>query len=286
MKKKSLKYSAIGFLFGASAIGSVFGIVPDLLLFGIDVLIWCILIVGIFGAFIGFLIGHRVDVRSDLLNKNNAIRSALKSVLADPKKTIESKRLIKEWLNEKGLSREKTSKKSVDAIFSFASDYVQRTPDLIEAVIQAYKWSNLEQEIVFLLRKTALSYFENKEDLVSDSSGIARFLKDAYLAQYLIEKVTMLHGGKLASVIERSVDLHDGNESAAALLPAKVHEALKSKVDAALKALQVRQMLIRMAQQSNAVQRNWNPSSGGIDFKREIVRDEIRHGLAKDGIFL
>jgi hypothetical protein len=272
MAKKLLKYGAIGLLLGSFSGWILFGIGP--------------LLGGILGALIGAAFGYRADVRSNLLDRINAIRSTLKSVLADPNKTVESKRLIEQWLKEKAQSNAEISKESIDVIFSIACGYVQRTPDLMEALLKSSKWSNLEQEIVFLLQKTALSYFENKEGMVINSYGVAGFLDDAYVAQYLIEKVAMWQAGMLTSAIEGSIDLHSGNKFVAALLPAKVIGALNSKVEAALNASQARQMLARMAQQSAALQENWKSVSGGIDFKKELVKDGIYSDLAKDGIYL
>lgn len=272
MKKKLLKYSAIGFLLGGlfgAGFGGLFGV----------------LLGGLLGAALGAALGHRADVHSDLFKKINVIRSEIKDVLADENKTIKSKHLIEKWLREKLQPGITISQNNVDVIFSVASAYVQRTPDLMEALFRAAKWSNLENEIIFLLQ-TLSSYFGDSKDLIPGESGIAGRLDDAYVTQHLIEKLISWQGGILAHAAEKNVDLYAGNAFVAALLPANITMALNQKVEQAIGASETRQMLNRMLQQSAALQASWNRASQGIDWKKEIIKDEIYSDLAKDGIYL
>jgi hypothetical protein len=270
MKKVTVKYGAIGFLVGA---------IGGTLLFGIFAFFYF----GMFGAVIGAAVGYRADAHADLLRRINAIRATLGSVLGDENEAVDAKRSIEQWLQEKQRSGTHVSASTVDAVFLVVSAYVQRTPDLMEALFRAARWSSLEQEIVYLLRKTSLPQFERK---TADVGGVAAFLSDAYATQYLIERVATEQGGVLARAIEGSTDLQAANAFVAALLPARAVEALKGKVAAALNASQARQMLAKMMQQSASLQGNWSRSTQGIDFKKQIVRDEVRHELAKDGIYL
>lgn len=272
MKRKSLVYGAIGFV-----LGSIFG----LLFFGVD-----FLIIGIAIALISAGIGYRADVHSDVLNRISAVRSKMKSAQSDKGKIIASRQIIEQWLKEKAPPQTEVSKEAVDAVFWIVSAYVDRTPNVMEALFHSCKWSNLEKEIIYLLRETCLAYFEAEDDLLPDSVGISGYLDDAFATQYLIEKVAGWQGTNLRNSIEGSVDLHAANAFIAGLLPNNVVETLKNKVDIALNKSQMRQMVARIALQSAALQGNWSRASNRVDFNKEIIKDEIYSDLAKDGIYM
>jgi hypothetical protein len=272
MAKKTFTYGAIGF-----ALGSLFG----LLFFGMG-----FLIIGACVALIGGGLGYRTDLHGDVLSRIDAIRSKLRGAQTDKKQIIESRRLVDQWLKEKMQSRAEISNETVNAISSIVTAYVDQTPNLMEAIFRSCKWSNLENEVIILLRKTCLAYFESEGGPLDNSSGIAGYLDDAYATQLLIEKVASWHGATLASSIEGSVDLREGNAFVARLLPPNIVLEVTSKVEEALNASQTRQMLARIALQSAALQGNWSRASNHMDFKKGIVKDQIYSDLAKDGIYM
>jgi len=270
MSKKPIKYGATGFL-----LGGLVGMLVGLGFF-----------LGAFvGAVLGAVLGQRAEVHNELFKKIALMRSEIEVVLADAKKIAKSKQLIRKWLEEKPEAGVKIPQNTVDAVFSIAAAYVQRTPNLMEALFQTAKSSNLESEIIYLLQ-TSLSYFEDPNDLLSDENGIAGLLDDAYLTQHLMEQVISWQGGMLARAVERKADLTASNAFVAALLPIDIVTALNQKVQQALSASEARQMLNRMMQQSAALQGNWSRASHGIDMKKEIVKDQIYSDLAKDGIYM
>jgi uncharacterized membrane protein YkvA (DUF1232 family) len=274
MANKILKYGAIGLF--AGAFGGVF-------LLGIFFLVPG----GIIGVVIGIILGYRANVQQQLVSDVDQLRLKIERVLTDQSKVSASKQAMAQWLKEKTAQSTAISEANQDLLFTVVTAYVRRTPDLMDALIKTFKWTDMEGEIVFLLKKKVFVYFESNENLIPDSFGVAGLLDDAYLIQCMIEKLANDQGGALAKTIESSIDLHAANAFVAALLPANVVTALHRKVDAALRESEARQMAARIAAQQYAkMQEGWRQGSRGVDMKREIVRDEIYSDLAKDGIYI
>lgn len=256
MVSKAVKYGAIGFLFG-----------------------------GPFGAAIGAVLGHRGDVHGDLLEQIDSIRNDISAAREDPDKSAESKDLIGQWLQLKASTGKPLSEEAVDQVFNFLSAYVARTPDLMQGLFQAAKWSNLEAEIITIFR-VAVSYFKDNDDLVRDDLGIAGLVDDAFVTQLLVQRLIASQGDILSAAVTQQIDLSAGNKLVADLLPSEIVDELTRRVDQAMSESEARQAMNRLLAQSAAIQSGWNTASKGIDWKREIVRDQIYSDLAKEGIFM
>jgi uncharacterized membrane protein YkvA (DUF1232 family) len=160
---------------------------------------------------------------------------------------------------------------------------LRQVPELLDEIVAAAEVARIGDEIRPII-EVAQAYFLEEADLIPDNQGLVGLRDDAYLVLTLMQRISLLYE-QLSGQALLSVDLTDSIASMMGGLSAGEVAVLNEKATHALANLEA--TVRALIAYGNTVPVNrYNPRPGpGIDFKREIIRDQIRHDLAKDGIF-
>ena len=169
------------------------------------------------------------------------------------------------------------------AVRGYVQD-LEKVPDLLDEVWSAAQAAQIEAQVRPIL-EFAEAYFLEEADVIPDHLGLVGLRDDAYLVLTLLQRISQryreLTGHELISVDLSELVVRLGGS----LAPDDVRTLDRRVLDATASLDGTVQTLVTYG--STMATNRWSPSrSPGIDFKREMVRSQIRSDLAKDGIFL
>ncbi len=239
------------------------------------------------GAIIGFALGGPVGAAAgaaiggfaDQVKKNRisasqfeAMRQRINEAFEQEEATGVAMARLEERLGDEGDAEE---------AMEFLTVYARQTPDLLQQVYASCQGTPMEV-VNIPVYNVIIQYFFDDHDVVPDSDGVLGLLDDVYLARRILERVLLTVGASPANV----APIEASNDHARKILGEQFAAQLDSRVDQTLQHPDSLRTFNWLQTQSTGGFVQSPMPYHGIDFKREMIRDSIRHDLAKDGLFL
>ncbi len=238
------------------------------------------------GAIVGFALGGPVGAiagaavggvseqqRRNRINPSvfNRMQSQVQGALAHEDETGAVYDRVSTRFHEPGAANE---------VVEFIRAYVAQTPDLLQGTYQSTIDTHLEPATNAVFQ-VIVEYFFDEYDVIPDHEGLFGLLDDAYLARRLVERVLLTTGVSRDQV----QDLVASNDYARLVLGDRFGAQLDQRIDQTMAHPDSTQTMQMLAQNNFGGFVGSRQPYHGINFKREFVRDAIRHDLAKDGIY-
>jgi uncharacterized membrane protein YkvA (DUF1232 family) len=213
------------------------------------------------------------------------VRAKVNSALQDEQKSHRLRDCLKQFVPESDLEQK----------MGFAVAYVLMAPVILDAVYNEARKHGLLQQFQPVF-DAVLGYWAFEEDLIPDRLGVVGLCDDAYvslcLMQYLASQTLPAKGVPLLSI-----DLTVANRNMRALIGEPAASQLDLAVSQTLGALSFQNALAALMNNPTLLNAAGGGSWAGVNsadirrqmqeqMKKNIVKDAIRHDLARDGIFL
>lgn len=182
----------------------------------------------------------------------------------------------------------------LDAKFGFACAYLLMTPIVLDSVCNEARNQGLMQQFQPIF-DAALGYWEVGADMIPDHLGLVGLCDDAYVSLCLMQHLaSQIVPGKGTPLL--SLDLSVANRNMHALIGEPAASQLDLAVNQTCGTLSFQSALAAFLNNPallNAVQAGSWTGGNTADvrgqmqrqMKQNIVKDAIRHDLAKDGIY-